>query len=97
VARRERPAVAVLHQREWLAVLVEMDARGSRLVDVVANDDRPVPDRHIFEAVKGVQCRRDVPYLAEIPYGLLLKGSSYSAELRAVDLRGIRHKGDLGD
>ena len=62
VAGGYRPSVRGLDKGKWLPIFVKMNSFGpSRFADVVTNDDGPIADRNVFERIKGINGRLNVP------------------------------------
>ncbi|WP_406480747.1 hypothetical protein [Streptomyces sp. NBC_01615] len=97
MAGGQRPAVAVLDQREGLAVVVEVDTGRSGLLDVITDDQGPVADRNVVELVEGVDAGGDLPDRVEVPDGLLLQRGGDTVELGRGDLVALGHQGKVGD
>ena len=53
VAGRQRPAVPGGDQRKWLVIFVEVNAGGVE-TDVIADDERPVAERHVFQLLERI-------------------------------------------
>src|SRR5918911_4668574 len=68
-----------------------MDARGSRLADVVPDDHRPVAERDVLEPGERVDGGADVPDGLEVARRLALERGRYPGDVRRVVPR------DLGD
>jgi hypothetical protein len=62
-----------MHQREWLSVVVLVHAFRTGDVDIVADDDGPVVDRHVLQLRERVYGRVNVPGRAEMALHLTLQ------------------------
>ena len=86
MAGGKRPERAGLNQRKGLAHTVFMDASGAGDINIVSDDNRPVAQWHIVEALERIDGCLDSPDRAEIAGYLLLQGGAYDRQLAKADV-----------